>query len=59
MCARICLDSNMTSSLDGLFPSVHSCHAKTADEEAVLIITTRGCRGVWFEAEQRGRSAQY
>lgn len=33
-CARICLDGDMTSSLDGPFRSVHSCHATTADEEA-------------------------
>lgn len=50
----ICLDSDMTSSLDGLFHSVHSRHTMTADEEVVLIITTQCCSLVlrlWLRVE--------
>lgn len=42
LCARVCVDSDMTSSLDGPFHSVHSCHAGTADE-VTLIVTTHCC----------------
>lgn len=38
VCVFICLDSDLTSSLDGPFHSVHSRHTMTADEEVVLIM---------------------
>lgn len=51
VCVFICLDSDLTSSLDGPFHSVHSRHTMTADEEVVLIITTWCCSlvlGLWL-----------
>lgn len=47
-CVCICVDSDMTSSLDGQFHSVLSCHAVTADKVVLIITMHCCCSVVWW-----------